>query len=69
MEYVVVYVKGDDIKIISRHETKEDALKAGDIANKSKTGDGVISCIYGNISDDGTINGRHYMIKTWIFRA
>lgn len=64
MEYIVTVTKGNDRRIISRHDNLNDALAAGKAAfEKSNRGE-VVSCITGNIKD-GKIKGQYILYKSW----
>jgi hypothetical protein len=66
MDYVIMFSQGNDSKVLGRYDTLEDAISAGEQINKRITERGILSCIKGNVNDDGTIEGRSYFYKGWL---
>lgn len=67
-KFAVCIVKGDDVKIVSAHLSKDEALENGEIANKQLLkDDGTVSCIFGNFDDNNKLIENKYQIhKVWI---
>ena len=65
MEYLITKIIGDERTIISRHNTKDEAMQAGKIAWDSAEKGAVISCISGNTNSDGKIIGKYTLHNTW----
>ena len=65
MEYLITTVKGDDRKIISRHETLEEAMEAGEkIWNEVPKGV-TVSCISGTLDEAGRLTGQYLLYNRW----
>ena len=65
MEYLITTVKENDIKIISRHETLEEAMEAGEkIWNEVPKGVSV-SCISGTLDEEGRLKGQYLLYNCW----
>ena len=65
MEYLITTVKGDDRKIISRHETLEEAKGAGRELWKEVPKGVLVSCISGTVNDEGKIIGKYALYEAW----
>lgn len=67
-KFAVCIVKGDDVKIISVHLSKDEALENGEIANKQLLKNaGIVSCISGDFDDNNKLIENKYQIhKAWI---
>lgn len=64
MKYYITSVRGNDRIIISEHNNKEEALKAGKEAFEKSKRDEVISCITGKVVN-GKIEGQYRLVKSW----
>ena len=65
MNYYITLTHRADSKIISKHDTLDEALIAGkNVYEKSNRGD-VVSCISGTIGEDGNIEGKYRLYKSW----
>lgn len=65
MEYIVTLLTNEGRKILSKHDTLEEATKAGKSAlMNTKRGD-MISVISGKINDDGKIEGKYTLYQSW----
>ena len=63
MEYIITSLNGNDRKIISRHDNLDEAIRAGKLSyEKLKC---TISCISGTVNEDGKIEGKYQLYKTW----
>ena len=65
MKFYIALVKGNDMKILSEHDTLEEAMKAGEIANRTIKERGIISCINANINEKGEIVGQYRFYNAW----
>ena len=64
MEYYVTLLVNNKDKVLSKHDNLDDAMKAGKTAHLENRGE-TISVVSGNISVDGTIEGRYNHYYSW----
>ena len=65
MEYIITLSKGNNRKVLSRHDNLNDAMLAGKNAYEKSNRDEVISCISGKIDDNGKITGQYKLYESW----
>lgn len=67
-KFAIKITKGNNVKIISTHKTKDEAISAGEKVNvESKKNDGTVSCICADFDeDDNMIGNKYWLYKSWI---
>lgn len=67
-KFAIKITKGNDIEIVSTHETKEEAFTNGDTVYKQlSAASGTVSCILADFDDNNNMVGNKYQLyKTWV---
>ncbi len=65
MEYIITSLKGDKMTVVSRHQDLNDAMKAGKTAWENAPKGTTISCIKGNINEEGDVTGQYQLYNCW----
>lgn len=68
MKYTIILTKGNDRKVISTHDTKEEALEAGKNYNATLAKNaGVVSCVLADVDENNNIiGGKIQIFETWL---
>ena len=65
MGYFITITKGNDRKIVSHHDIKEEALEAGRKVWEESDKTAVVSCISGEVDGEGKIKGKYRLYESW----
>lgn len=67
-KFAICIVKGNEQKIVSTHDIKDEAIKNGDKVNNQLSKDeGVVSCIFGEFDKNNNLISKNSVIhKVWL---
>ena len=68
IKYIICVIKGNEQNVISLHDTKEEAIEAGEkIAQDYLSKKGTICCLSETYENNSLIeNAKRYLYKAWI---
>ena len=65
MDYYITIVKGNDRRIVSKHDNLEKEKKKGkSVFEEAKKGE-LVSCISGKVDENGKIVGQYRFYEAW----
>ena len=65
MEYLISILKENERIIVSRHNSKQEALEAGKKAWEDSEKGITVSCISGEVDDEGKLIGKYRLYESW----